>query len=218
MRITKKITAIVLALLMVLGLPFAAGASDTPLTLVGAYVNPKSDSEIVLTFSEPIAYSGSLDLRIYPTDAQLNTTIPNAYPAYPSWSYWWIDNVRYYGTSTNQLIGTIKEPGKDVVQSYKAVINAFGSCGPMHVAVWEDASGTTASNGYVNNITSVDGSKKLVAAKTAARDVAMVKPTQETVTVTSLKVLDDKTGQITFSEGITEASTARTRPHGNPSA
>ena len=172
------------------------------LTLVGAYVNPKTHNEVVLTFSEPIAYTGTLDIRLYTVDANLDSTIDNTFPA---WSYWWVSVQGYYGTSTNQLIGKLKVPNSQNDQSYKAVTDSLGAnAANLRFALWEDASGTTASNGYVDNITSVDGSKKLLAAKTAARDVAMVKPTQETVTVTSLKVLDDKTGQITFSEGITE--------------
>ena len=172
------------------------------LTLVGAYVNPKTHNEVVLTFSEPIAYTGTLDIRLYPVDANLDSTIDNTFPV---WSYWWVSVQGYYGTSTNQLIGKLKVPNSQNDQSYKSVTDSLGAnAANLRFALWEAASGTTASNGYVDNITSVDGSKKLVAAKTAARDVAMVKPTQETVTVTSLEVLDDKTGQITFSEGITE--------------
>ena len=173
-----------------------------PLTLLSALVNPKTNNEVVLTFSEPIVYSGSLDIRLYTVDGNLNSTIDNNFPV---WSYWWVELKGYYGSSNNQLIGTLKVPNSQNTQNYKDVVNSLGAnAANLRFALWENASGTTASNGLVDNITSIDGSKKLEASKTATRDIAMVKPTQDTVTVTSMKVLDDKTGQITFSEGIVE--------------
>ena len=173
-----------------------------PLTLLSALVNPKTNNEVVLTFSEPIVYSGSLDIRLYTVDGNLNSTIDNTFPV---WSYWWVELKGYYGSSNNQLVGTLKIPGSQNTQNYKDVVTSLGAnAANLRFALWENASGTTASNGLVDNITSIDGSKKLEASKTATRDIAMVKPTQDTVTVTSMKVLDDKTGQITFSEGIVE--------------
>ena len=176
--------------------------NDQPLTLKGVFINPKADTEVVLTFSEPIKYTGSLDLRIYPVDANSDNAINSACT---SGTYWWVKVNGYYGNSTNQLIGTLKQPGaSDANQSYKDVVADKGHLGTMHLALWDSSWVKVPSNGYVDAITSLDGTKHLTADKTAERDVALVPITQETVSVEKIRVLNDTTLAITWSEGVTE--------------
>ncbi|MBQ1211637.1 MAG: hypothetical protein IIX68_07530, partial [Clostridia bacterium] len=189
--------------------PIVPIKSDTnnnePLTLKGAFINPKADSEVVLTFSEPIKYFGTPDIRVYPVDANSDNAIN---PACTNGTYWWVKVNGYYGNSTNQLVGTLKEPSNsDKNQSYKAIVNFCNSSHagkPIKLAIWDQSWVKVPSNGLVDTITSADGLKHLQANKTANCDVMLTSITQDTVSVEKIRVLSDKTIEVTWSEGITE--------------
>ena len=173
---------------------------NQPLTFEGVFINPKNDTQVILTFSEPIVYSTKLDVRMYPVDANLNSTINNDFPV---WSYWWIEINGTYGKSGNQLIGTLKQPNKQENQRFRDITATY-AVNDLRVAIWDDSWVKIPSNGYVDTIAAANGGKKLVAGKTAARDIAFASITQQTVSVERVKVLSDTTLEVTWSEGIAE--------------
>ena len=189
MRMIKKAIAVMLAATLLIGMPISIKAVAPSAELVITDVAILDDQKLVFTFSEEVAWSGSLNIgiglfsgsageglrRYYYDEAKdtyvgTNTSTVGATAEGTSYKVlgrasWVVSGIGYYNNRKDQVVGTIAKhhlSGYGTQMTYSDIAQVAATS-PDHRFVAYIGDNEATDDGYVDTFKSFDGSKKLKA-------------------------------------------------------